>query len=421
MIDFILKGLLRDPSRSFLPFLVISLVVGTTVLMQAYLKGAMGGIISLNARLETGHVKVTSKIYSDMKPLSPLDAALPESRKLVAGLRSEFSNLHWIERIKFGGMLDVPDDSQETASQTVVRALGVSFDGLYEDPLGFPSALIKGRVPQTNTEILIGNRLESKLDLRPGQRVTFISTGIDGASVADNFTVSGIVSFGLGDLDEKTVFFSLSGARDFLAMNDDVSEVLGFLKSGYHAEKAAIVASKFRSIYEENSDFSPVMETLDNNPNLGSYVALADSVAYLMVMVFILLASLVLWNAGVRSGIRRYSEFGLRMALGEHVSRIYMVLIVEALIIGVAGSIAGTALGLIPAYYLEVYGFDISRMMDLEASLVKFESIIRADVTFQSLWIGFVPGLGATTVGAALAGVRVLFRSSSELMKELES
>ena len=48
-------------------------------------------------------------------------------------------------------------------------------------------------------------------------------------------------------------------------------------------------------------------------------------------------------------------EFGLRLAMGEHSSSIYRNLLLEALMIGLVGSVLGTFVGLIPAFYLQVW------------------------------------------------------------------
>ncbi len=86
MIRFLLKGLLRDRSRSLLPILVVATGVLLTVLMHAYVTGVMGDTIEMNARFATGHVKVMSKAYSDNSNLLPNYLALMEVEELAANL-----------------------------------------------------------------------------------------------------------------------------------------------------------------------------------------------------------------------------------------------------------------------------------------------------------------------------------------------
>ena len=82
MIKFLLKGLIRDKSRSRLPVIVVALGVMLTVLMHAYIKGFMGDTIEMNARFSNGHVKVMTKAYSENMSQMPNDLALIGTGKL---------------------------------------------------------------------------------------------------------------------------------------------------------------------------------------------------------------------------------------------------------------------------------------------------------------------------------------------------
>ena len=70
MIRFLLKGLLRDSSRSRLPIIVVSVGVALTVLMHTYITGIMGDTIDVNARFFTGHLKVMTRAYAAGRRLS---------------------------------------------------------------------------------------------------------------------------------------------------------------------------------------------------------------------------------------------------------------------------------------------------------------------------------------------------------------
>ena len=102
-------------------------------------------------------------------------------------------------------------------------------------------------------------------------------------------------------------------------MDDAASEVLGYFKDGiYDDVKAQQVENSFNAKYSKKDDeFSPVMSRLVEQEGLGDYLKLADSAGAMMVSIFIIAMSIVLWNTGLLGGLRRYSEFGIRLALGE--------------------------------------------------------------------------------------------------------
>ncbi|MEO0069046.1 MAG: hypothetical protein ABIK23_07980, partial [candidate division WOR-3 bacterium] len=61
MTGFIIKGLLRDRSRSLFPFLTVAIGVALAVFGDAYLRGAQDSIFDTTARFISGHLLVTTR------------------------------------------------------------------------------------------------------------------------------------------------------------------------------------------------------------------------------------------------------------------------------------------------------------------------------------------------------------------------
>ena len=64
MIKFLLKGLIRDRSRSLFPILTVVAGVMLTVILYSWVKGTQTDLIRANANFNTGHVKIMSFAYS---------------------------------------------------------------------------------------------------------------------------------------------------------------------------------------------------------------------------------------------------------------------------------------------------------------------------------------------------------------------
>jgi putative ABC transport system permease protein len=89
------------------------------------------------------------------------------------------------------------------------------------------------------------------------------------------------------------------------------------------------------------------------------------------------------------------------------------------LMIGFAGSVIGTMLGIGISYYLQVHGIDISPMLKNASMMIS--DVLRARVTGTSWIIGFLPGLAATLLGTAISGRGIYRRQTARLTKELET
>jgi len=424
MIRFLLKGLLRDRSRSLIPVIVVAIGVSLTIFLHAYIVGFMGDTLEINARFSTGHVKVMTKAYSDNMQQVPNDMALIDVNKLISSLNREFPEISWSPRIQFGGLIDTPDEKGETRSQGPVMGIGLdllSAGSVEKERMKLEKSLVRGTLPSKAGEALLSEMLSEKLKLNPGDKVTLISSTMLGGMAFYNFTVSGTISMGQEGLDRGTLIADIEDVRMALAMEDAAGEILGFFKTGFYNDQSALNASaEFNSLYTNSGDeFRPIMKSLSRQGNLETYVSLLSYFSFYVSMIFIIAMSLVLWNAGLLGGLRRYGEVGVRLAMGEGKGHVYRSLIVESVMIGIAGSIIGTASGIFFAWLMQKYGIDVSGAM--KGSSLLTPDIVRTRITPVDYYLGLIPGLFSTVIGTMLSGVGIYKRQTARLFKELEA
>ncbi len=424
MIKFLLKGLIRDKSRSRLPVIVVAIGVMLTVLMHAYIKGFMGDTIEMNARFSYGHVKVMTKAYAENMNQMPNDLALLGAGELFGDLKDQFPEMEWAQRIQFGGLIDAPDENGETKAQG--PALGIGLDllsaGTREpERLNLDRSLVRGKMPENPREVLISEEFSVKLRVNPGEDITLIGSTMNGSMTIHNFVVSGTVFFGNEILDRGAVIADIEDVRAALDMFDATGEIIGFFRDGFYNHESALKNSeKYNSVHSSNTDeFVPVMKSLSQQGTMGQYVTMSEVWASYIAMVFVVAMSLVLWNAGLLGGLRRYGEVGLRLAMGEEKGHVYRTLIYESVMIGIAGSVIGTLFGLFFAWLLQKYGINISGLM--EGSSIMMPSTIRARITPADYYLGFIPGLISTVIGTLLSGIGIYKRQTARLFKELEA
>ena len=424
MIKFLLKGILNDRSRSLLPVIVVSIGVLLTVILYCWVKGIMGESIRMNANFNTGHVKIMTRAYENDAEQMPNDLAILEVTKMVNELKTDYPDMDWVKRIRFGGLIDFPDAKGETRAQGPV--VGWAIDLLSPqskegDRFNLDKSLVTGRLPVKPGEVLISDLFAVKFHVKPGDAFTLFGTTMDGGMAFKNLIVSGTIRFGSSALDRGAIIIDITDAQLALVMNDAAGEVLGFFNTGnFDNEKAISVTSAFNSKYTAVKDkYAPVMISLREQSGMAEYIDYVNAIGSVMIIVFVIAMSIVLWNAGLLGGLRRYNEFGVRLALGEDKNHIYRTLIYEGLFIGAIGSVLGTVLGLGAAYYLQNVGINISGMMKNSSLLLP--SVARAEITSTAWYIGFIPGLFSMVLGNALAGIGIYKRKTAELFKELEA
>lgn len=424
MIRFLFKGLMRDPQRSLLPVIIVAAGVMLTVFLHAWLTGVMQDGIELNARFSTGHLRIMTRAYAKDKDQLPNDLALTGTNELMDSLKKTFPDVNWSARIHFGGLLDVSDAKGETRAQGPCNGLAIDLlSGNQEeiDRLNLATSLKKGHLPSRRGEILLSDEFASKLRVKPWDSVTLIGSTMYGAMALYNFKVSGTVVFGTSAMDKGSIITDLEDARLALDMDDASSEILGYLASGYYDDAtAARVKEKFSSRWSNQTDeFAPVMSSLKQDNMMSQMLEYSEKFSGVLIAVFILAMSVVLWNAGLLGGLRRYGEFGLRLAMGESKGHIYRTQLAESVMIGFLGTVLGTFIGLGFSWLVQKYGFDASGMMKNAAMMLP--TSFHARITPAAFYIGFVPGLLSTILGTLLSGIGIFKRKTSQLFKELET
>ncbi len=426
MIRFLLKGLVRDKSRSRLPIIVVAIGVMLSVFLHAYVTGLMVDMIEMTAKFSSGHVKVMTKAYADNADQVPNDLAILNADALMDRLRNEFPDIDWTARIRFGGLVDVPDDSGVTRTQG--PAMGMGIDLLSEntretDRLNLKKSLVRGKMPSSAGEILLSEAFSQKLEVNPGEKVTLIGSTMNGGMAIYNFRVSGTVSFGTSTLDRGTIIADLADMQQALEMQDAAGEITGFFSQGFYDDEIARNSlARFNGIFTpDEDDFRPVMLRLRDQESLGTYVDMTKSMGAIITLIFMVAMSLVLWNAGLLGGLRRYGEIGVRLAIGEEKGHVYRTMIYESVMIGIAGTIAGTAIGLLLAWLLQEYGFDIGTFTKGSSAAIMMPDVIRARITPADYYLGFIPGVISTVIGTALSGIGIYKRKTAQLFKELEA
>lgn len=424
MIRFLLTGLLRDHHRSVFPVTIVSLGVMLTTLLYSFMSGVLNDMIDASARFETGHLKITTRAYQQLAGQLPNDLALTHVDTVLRSLRCDYPGYDWTPRTKFAGLLDVPDEHGETKTQNPVFGFAIdllSRGSKEAERLHIRTSIVRGRMPQKSGEVLVSDALARRADADIGSSFTLLSSSSSGGMAIQNFTICGTVEFGITAMDRGAMIADLGDIQDALDMQDGAAEILGFHAQGFYISgDAAKIKDAFNDRMAQSTDqYASVMMTLEDQNGLGEYIRYIDGVGFVIVGIFVAAMSVVLLNVGLMSGIRRYGEIGVRLALGEAKDAVYKTLLVESLLIGVAGSLIGTALGLAIALYFQEIGMDMSGA--LRNSSIMMTNVVRARISGTSYYIGFIPGLAATLLGTAIAGVQIFRRQTASLFKELEA
>ncbi|MFC1745569.1 FtsX-like permease family protein [Candidatus Riflebacteria bacterium] len=422
MLHFIYKGIIRDRSRSILPVLVSMAGVFLLFLGDCTIMGFQESLVKSNANFDTGHVKIVSHAYAQKIKSKPLELALEISPQFLNDLKKSFPGFRWTKRTNFGGLLDLPDAKGETRAQAPVIIMAMDFlgkDSVEAENLNIAKSLKTGHLIRKSGQILVSRHLAFSLGIKLKDLATVFCTTVDGASTTGNFHIAGTVNFGIAMLDKRTILMDISDADYLLDMQDYAAELLGFRKIGFDRQILKKRKIAFNQKYQSKDKYRPYMLTLGDQNNLGLTMDIQERVIGFFLFFFVFLMTLVLWNAGLINGLRRYSEIGVRLAIGERRSHIIFSMLTESLITGIIGTILGIISGFIVAYYLQEVGIDYTDLMKDISMMV--ESVVRTRISARAFWLACIPGFFASFLGMLMACIGIYFRETATLFKELET
>jgi putative ABC transport system permease protein len=229
-------------------------------------------------------------------------------------------------------------------------------------------------------------------------------------------------------MDKKMVLIDLADAQSTFYMDDMVTGWLGYLPSSLsfdHYVKAKKNINSNLNTWRENppkdwaKDDQPIALSILDQQNMGSMVKTFTVIKSSVVGIFTFLMILVLWNAGVLSGIHRYGEMGLRLAFGEPHWKLIFTLGIEGLFIGILGSIFGCFFGGSFAWYLQEVGLNMGDTFAKSGLMIN--DVVRARLTIDSFIQGILPGIFASVAGTLVASFAIFKRSEENLFRELEA
>jgi putative ABC transport system permease protein len=136
-----------------------------------------------------------------------------------------------------------------------------------------------------------------------------------------------------------------------------------------------------------------------------SVASSVSGVQSVIVVIFVLLTALGIWNTMMMSVLERTHEIGVLRAMGLSRAGTVGLFVGEALTIAVAGGLLGVALGVYPAWWLETHGIRIGERTAASVSL-GISEVVRGDLTGAIVAAAFALGLLMALLGSLVPALR---------------
>ena len=193
--------------------------------------------------------------------------------------------------------------------------------------------------------ILLGRELARNLGVVPGDAVTLISpqgamTAVGMVPKMRRYRVVGTIEIGMYEYDSTTAYVSLPAAQEFAGLGDRVTGVEVKLQDPFAARQIGrAIAGRLGWPYW-------VRDWMDMNKNLFAALQLEKLALFVIVTIIVLVAAFAIIGHLVLLVAEKRKEIGVLKAIGASASSITLVFFSVGMMISVAGTVAGSAVGL---------------------------------------------------------------------------
>jgi lipoprotein-releasing system permease protein len=222
--------------------------------------------------------------------------------------------------------------------------------GSFLDIIDLRRSIVEGVFDVASGRVVIGSALAADLGINVGDRIRVTST----EGVEDVVTIAGLVTVGSGAVDQSWLVTSLGHAQSLFALPGGVTSIELKVRDVFDADRIADGIRGRTGLTVES--------WMMLNAELLSGLS-AQSSSKTMIQFFVVVSvALGIASILIVSVVQKSREIGILRAVGTPARRVLAIFLIQGGVLGVAGSIIGSALGVLFAKLFEVMTADPSGM-----------------------------------------------------------
>ena len=248
-------------------------------------------------------------------------------------------------------------------------------------------------------QVLVGKGLATQHEIEAGMELAVIGQDIDGSIASELYEVAAVIDSPVEIVNRAGIVAALSDVQVLLQMGDEAHEIVVHLRE---SEQVGQVLKGFGTLpVLMGAEVKPWHEVV---PQLVGMIEVMNAYSLVVLGIVFLASAAGIANTMLMSIFERRRELGMLLALGSSPGRLFRMVAVEAVLLGLLGVALGTALGLLFAALTASAGFDFAELGGTESFEVGFQGVQISSRVYPELYgRDIVVGLVAVLVTAFAA------------------
>jgi ABC-type lipoprotein release transport system permease subunit len=325
------RNLWRNRRRSLITISSVLFAVFLALLMRSMQLGTYDYMIESAVKNSTGYVQLHQAGYWD-------DKSIDNTMVFPADLDSRIRQTEYVTEV-------IPRLESFALISSGQQAKGVAVIGTdpeTEDRVsGLQKRLIVGEFLQKGgSGLLVAEGLAQYLKVGVGDSLVLLGQGYHGVTAAGEYPVLGIIGFVQPDMNNQLVYMDLLQAQDFYSSPGRLTSVSVMLSNPdrmHHVQ---------RTLSEIDPANLEVMTWKELLKELVQYIEGDNISGLFMLSILYLVVGFGILGTVLMMTMERRKEFGIMVAVGMKRYKLSLIILMESLILGITGVVAGIALSL---------------------------------------------------------------------------
>lgn len=241
--------------------------------------------------------------------------------------------------------------------------------------------------------IVIGSKLAENLSVKLRSKVVLTFNDGHGNITAGAFRIVGIVKSSSIAISETYAFVRQDDITKLIDLGNVVHEIA--ILTDPQIEESTIIDQYHM---EFNNDLAESWREIA--PELAVMNEMYGSMLYVLMAIIMTALIFGIVNTMLMAVLERFRELGMLMAVGMNKVRVYLMILLETVFLGIAGAPIGLLVGWLTIYYYQINGVDLSNYSE------GLESFGYASILYPyidtNVYVIVTVGVMITTVIAAL-------------------
>ena len=350
-----MRNLWRNKRRSVLALVSVAMASLLCLFLQGFLGAFQESLVKNFTKNETGHVRITTRDFSERSEMLPVDAMMPDPARIESKIMGSPAIAGRIsimtERISFGVLLENRGYNK--------NALALAGDPVTEEKLLYlqRSIIAGGHYIDGPGQTIIGSGLADDLKLAVGDALKVVSQASDGSLQLKKFRIVGIFRTGVVTLDDKVFQIPISDAKTFLRTAGGTQSIIIMLHDYHDAPR---VASEIHGLLK---DASLAVTSWTEIGDYGRLIRLEEKIFSVLFVIVLFLGAFIITNIMTMVVLERKKEIGILKSMGFANAEVLVLFLWEGVFLGVWGSLIGGGLGFALEVLFHYRGIDFSSYM----------------------------------------------------------